>query len=93
MSAQVKLAGAASTEHTHYDVEGVRGDFPILQQTVRGKPLAYLDNGATSQKPTAVIDAVADYYRRYNANVHRGVHHLSQLATEAYEGELYIFVK
>jgi cysteine desulfurase/selenocysteine lyase len=63
-----------------------RGDFPILRQTVHGKPLVYLDNAATSQKPKAVIDAVSDYYETKNANVHRGVHHLSELATTAYEG-------
>jgi cysteine desulfurase/selenocysteine lyase len=63
-----------------------RGDFPILRQTVHGKPLVYLDNAATSQKPKAVIDAISDYYETKNANVHRGVHHLSELATAAYEG-------
>jgi cysteine desulfurase/selenocysteine lyase len=68
------------------DVARIRQDFPVLDQTVRGKPLAYLDNAATSQKPRAVIDAVADYYNRTNANVHRGVHMLSEGATAAYEG-------
>lgn len=64
----------------------VRQDFPILHQTVHDRPLVYLDNAATSQKPKAVIDALRDYYERYNANVHRGVHTLSGLATDAYEG-------
>ncbi len=63
-----------------------RSDFPILRQTVRGKPLVYLDNAATTQKPQAVIDAEVAYYTHSNANVHRGVHTLSQLATDQYEG-------
>ena len=68
------------------DVEKVRKDFPILGQEVRGKPLVYLDSAATSQKPRAVIDAVARYYLQDNANVHRGVHLLSERATKEYEG-------
>jgi cysteine desulfurase/selenocysteine lyase len=69
-----------------YDVEKVRTDFPVLNQEHRaGVPLVYLDNAATSQKPFAVIQAVDDYYRRYNANVHRGIHKLSEAATAAYE--------
>ncbi len=68
-----------------FDVEQIRKDFPILHQTVNGKPLVYFDNGATSQKPRQVIQAMVDYYERYNANIHRGVHHLSQKATSAYE--------
>ncbi|HVQ77859.1 MAG TPA: cysteine desulfurase [Candidatus Binatia bacterium] len=64
----------------------VRKDFPILHQEVHGRPLVYLDSAATSQKPQMVIDALADYYARDNANVHRGVHRLSERATEAYEG-------
>jgi len=67
-------------------VEKVRSDFPLLTRKIYGKPLVYFDNAATSQKPTAVLDALEDYYRKYNANVHRGVHSLSQEATEAYEG-------
>lgn len=63
-----------------------RKDFPILQQQVRGRPLVYLDNAATSQKPVAVIEAISTYYRATNANVHRGVHLLSERATEQYEG-------
>ncbi len=63
----------------------IRDDFPILKREVRGKTLVYLDNAATSQKPQAVLDASADYYKNYNANIHRGVYHLAQLATEAHE--------
>jgi len=66
--------------------EAVRKDFPILNQEVHGKPLVYLDNAATSQKPQAVLDALRHYYERDNANVHRGVHTLSARATDAYEG-------
>jgi cysteine desulfurase/selenocysteine lyase len=69
-----------------YDVEKTRRDFPILQQKVYGKPLVYLDNAATAQKPQAVIDAVAGYYKYDNANIHRGVHALSMRSTEAFEG-------
>ncbi|MGA9853344.1 MAG: cysteine desulfurase [Gammaproteobacteria bacterium] len=69
-----------------FDARHWRGDFPILQRQVHGRPLVYLDNAATSQKPQVVIDAVADYYRRVNSNVHRGVHQLSEQATAAYEG-------
>lgn len=67
------------------DIKKVRADFPILSRTVNGKPLVYFDNGATSQKPQIVIDAIAKYYQEINANIHRGVHTLSQLATDAYE--------
>ena len=63
-----------------------RGDFPMLQQEVNGKPLVYLDNAATSQKPIAVLNTLRDYYSEYNSNVHRGVHTLSGKATDAYEG-------
>ena len=68
-----------------FDVARIREDFPLLKQTVKGKPLVYLDNAATSQKPQAVIDALVRYYTTENANVHRGVHTLSQLATDEYE--------
>ena len=68
-----------------FNIQKVRADFPILSQKVNGKPLVYFDNGATSQKPQIVIDAIVDYYSKYNANIHRGVHTLSQLATDAYE--------
>jgi cysteine desulfurase/selenocysteine lyase len=79
------------TDHTTaalpYDVEAVRADFPILQQEHHpGVPLVYLDNAASSQKPLSVINAIDNYYRNYNANVHRGIHKLSEQATEAYEG-------
>ncbi|MBZ4415117.1 cysteine desulfurase [Myxococcus sp. RHSTA-1-4] len=69
-----------------FDVQRVRGDFPILRQEVRGRPLVYLDSAATAQKPQAVIDAIVRFYQHDNANVHRGVHVLSERATEAYEG-------
>jgi cysteine desulfurase/selenocysteine lyase len=71
---------------TGLDVERIRSDFPILHQTVHGKPLVYLDNAATTQKPLAVIDAISAYYRTDNANIHRAVHDLSVRATDAYEG-------
>ena len=70
---------------TGWDVERIRQDFPALHQQVHGKPLVYLDNAATTQKPQAVIDALSAYYTRDNANVHRGVHLLSERATDAYE--------
>src|SRR5919206_2406724 len=69
-----------------FDVARIRRDFPILHQRVHGKPLVYLDNAATTQKPQAVIDALVHYYTTDNANVHRGVHLLSERATAAYEG-------
>ena len=68
-----------------FDVEQIRRDFPVLDQVVHGHPLAYLDNAATTQKPRAVIDAIAHYYEHDNANVHRGVHALSVRATNQYE--------
>lgn len=73
-----------STE-AQFDVESIRKDFPILSRKVNGYPLVYFDNAATSQTPQQVIDAIVDYYSRYNANIHRGVHTLSQEATDAYE--------
>ena len=69
-----------------FDVEQVRAEFPILAQKVNGRPLVYLDNGATSQKPRRVIDAIRHYYESDNANIHRGLHALSERATNAYEG-------
>lgn len=69
-----------------FDVNKVRADFPILKQQVNGHPLVYLDNGATSQKPQSVIDAIVNYYTTTNSNVHRGVHTMSQQATDGYEG-------
>ena len=68
-----------------FKVDSIRKDFPILAQTVNGKPLVYLDNAATSQKPQCVIDSLSNYYQTINSNVHRGVHTLSQLATDDYE--------
>ena len=70
---------------TKFDVAPVRQDFPILTQKVHGKPLVYFDNGATSQKPLCVIEAIDHYYRAENSNIHRGVHQLSERATAAYE--------
>ena len=69
-----------------FDVKKIRKDFPILTRKINGKPLVYLDNAATSQKPISVISAITDYYQNYNANVHRGIHTLSEEATEAFEG-------
>ena len=68
-----------------FDVQKIRSDFPILSRKVNGYPLVYFDNAATSQKPQIVIDSIVDYYSNYNANIHRGVHSLSQEATDAYE--------
>jgi cysteine desulfurase / selenocysteine lyase len=68
-----------------FNVENIRNDFPILKRQVNGKPLVYLDNAATSQTPKQVMDAIVDYYSHYNANIHRGVHTLSQEATDKYE--------
>jgi cysteine desulfurase/selenocysteine lyase len=68
-----------------FDIQKIREDFPILKRKVNGAPLVYLDNAATSQKPQQVIDCIVDYYSNYNANIHRGVHSLSQEATDAYE--------
>jgi cysteine desulfurase/selenocysteine lyase len=76
---------ATETAAAGFDVEKVRADFPILRELIHGRPLVYLDNAATSQKPDAVIQAIIDYYRHDNANIHRGVHLLSERATEAYE--------
>jgi cysteine desulfurase / selenocysteine lyase len=77
---------AAPAVRPPLDLARLRADFPILQRSVHGKPLVYLDNAATTQKPRAVLDAIAAYYATINANVHRGVHELSERATEAYEG-------
>ena len=70
---------------TSFDVAAIRADFPILRTSAHGKPLVYLDNAATTQKPQAVLDALADYYAKSNANVHRGVHYLSGRATDLFE--------
>jgi cysteine desulfurase/selenocysteine lyase len=77
---------AAGFRPEQFDVQRVRKDFPLLNVKVHGKPLVYLDNGATSQKPQAVIDALNRYYTEENSNIHRGVHYLSERATAAYEG-------
>ncbi len=75
------------------DIQAIRADFPILTQTVNGKPLVYFDNAATSQKPQVVIDAILKYYAETNSNIHRGVHYLSQKATDAYEQSRQIIQK
>lgn len=75
----------AINSHRVFDVEEIKKDFPILDQEVNGHPLVYLDNAATTQKPEVVINAISDYYRKYNSNVHRGAHHLSDLATQKFE--------
>lgn len=74
-----------ASEKMQFDVESIRQDFPILNREINGKPLVYFDNAATSQTPQQVIDSIVDYYSRYNSNIHRGVHTLSQEATDAYE--------
>ena len=80
------MSAASEALTTGLDVEAVRNDFPVLHQQVHGVPFVYLDNGATTQKPQAVIDAVSNYYAHDNSNVHRGVHALSERATADYEG-------
>jgi cysteine desulfurase/selenocysteine lyase len=82
----MQVSVARSSRPLGLDVEAIRRDFPILQQQVHGKPLVYLDNAATTQKPQSVIDALVRYYTQDNANVHRGVHLLSERATTAHEG-------
>ncbi|HXW05172.1 MAG TPA: cysteine desulfurase [Vicinamibacterales bacterium] len=79
------MTTVAPARRTEFDVARVRADFPILRRDIRGRPLVYLDNAATTQKPQPVIDALTEYYAGINANVHRGVHLLSELATDAYE--------
>ncbi|HXG65583.1 MAG TPA: aminotransferase class V-fold PLP-dependent enzyme, partial [Blastocatellia bacterium] len=79
------ITTSSATPRADFDVWKVREDFPILKQRVYGRPLVYLDNAATSQKPQAVIDALTHYYTMENANIHRGVHKLSERATAAYE--------
>ena len=80
------MVSNSPTTHANFDVESIRADFPVLHQEVNGCRLAYLDNAASAQHPTAVIDAVSHYYQHDHANVHRGVHTLSHRATDAYEG-------
>jgi len=72
-------------QHTAFDVNLIRKEFPILNRMVKGKPLVYFDNAATSQKPQVVINALTEYYEKYNANIHRGIHSLAEEATAAYE--------
>ncbi len=86
MSAPQQTTSGPAATGGDYDVESVRADFPALHQRVHDKPLIYLDNAASAQKPEAVIEAVSHYYRHDHANVHRGVHELSERATNAYEG-------
>lgn len=81
ISKMTELAEAVKT----YDVAAIRQQFPVLQRSVKGKPLVYLDNAATTQKPQVVIDALLNYYTNYNANIHRGIHTLAEEATAAYE--------
>jgi len=85
LAAKAGLAARAPNAHAELDVQAIRAEFPILERTVRGKPLVYLDNAATSQKPRFVLDAITRYYEGENANIHRGVHYLSELATADYE--------
>lgn len=74
-----------SSTFTEINIRRIRNEFPTLEREVHGKDLIYLDNGATSQKPQAVIDRINKYYEEENANIHRGVHYLSQYSTEQYE--------
>ncbi|MCP5063357.1 MAG: cysteine desulfurase [Ignavibacteriae bacterium] len=83
---EVKQSSKQVKSFRKFNVDEVRDDFPILKRMVNGKPLVYLDNAATSQKPQAVIDSITNYYTYENANIHRGLHFLSELATESYEG-------
>ena len=95
MKATAKKDGGRFTARADFDVAHVRQDFPILKQKIHGKPLVYFDNGATSQKPQAVIDALSRYYSAENSNIHRGVHYLSERATAAYEearGKIQAFI-
>ena len=85
MSSTEVTAARVSDLSSTYDVEAIRADFPVLRQNVHGKPLVYLDSGASSQKPRTVIDATVYYYEHDHSNVHRGVHTLSQRATDAFE--------
>lgn len=82
----MNAAATATRSATALDIAAIRRDFPILHQSVNGKPLVYLDNAASSQRPRSVIDSISRYYEHDHANVHRGVHTLSQRATDAYEG-------
>src|SRR3954468_12698230 len=79
------MSSLSSQVSTTFDVEKIRQDFPVLKQTIHGKPLVYLDSAATAQKPLAVIDAIRRFHEVDCANIHRGVHELSQRSTAAYE--------
>src|SRR5262249_29875791 len=81
----MSIASSPRLRTAGYDVQCIRADFPILKQKVHGKPLVYLDNAASTQKPHVVIDALRHYYESDHANVHRAVHTLSERATDAYE--------
>src|SRR5215218_2827411 len=81
----IGIAGHNGTGRERLDVAAIRRDFPILARRVHGKPLVYLDNAATSQKPRQVIQTLVDYYEQTNANIHRGLHTLAEEATGAYE--------
>ena len=84
--AEMETAVLPQGSHSRLEVERIRADFPILKRDIRGRRLVYLDNAATTQKPQSVIDRIVRYYTEENSNVHRGVHHLSEVATAAYEG-------
>src|SRR5579871_4908751 len=79
------MSALTSEVQSGFDVARIREDFPVLKQTIHGQPLVYLDNAATSQKPRSVIDAIVKFYEVDCANIHRGVHELSQRSTKAYE--------
>ncbi len=84
-SPDARITEALKIDGQVFDVEKIRADFPILQRSVQGKPLVYFDSAASAQRPLAVVNAVRDFYLNHNANIHRGVHRLSQEATDAYE--------
>jgi len=75
-----------------FDVNKIREDFPILKQNLYSGQLVYFDNGATTQKPKSVIDIINEYYSKYNSNIHRGVHYLSEKMTQAYESDLLMLI-
>src|SRR3712207_6715958 len=85
IASEMLAAGSRQTPRGAFDVWKIREDFPILKRQVHGKPLVYLDNAATSQKPQVVIDRLNRYYSEENANIHRGAYYLSEKATQAYE--------
>ena len=85
MEASASEKRAIHSSLTEFEVERIRDDFPILHRPIYGKPLAFLDNAASTQKPQVVIDAISHYYSAENANIHRGVYYLSELATKKYE--------